>query len=553
MPAVRTPAPQNVKRQQLHRARLNRLAADDAQRAGVAPDVCHEASPGHGSEGPIHRRRHLVCGERADRRADEEAHHWRSVVLAFDELVVDRRPAERPRQHLLDERDQVCAKERHPRAGQLLVAAHVVRVEVQPETVEQTATAALLDHGVISEVHVHHQLRAGREERREHEGIHAHRAHNDLALDDRDLVGHDVDIVDVRGRAAGQADVADLGRRVETGRAAACGLDEACPGRGAGLGAEPEAGARNVEARPGRRQADPGARARVGVHQGGRAQPLHVRHPACDSDGLGRWHMRRRGQRGAERAAERAARDGERVELDVLQTLNRSALREPLLDPPPELGVPQPVLDAHHARGKFAPHAGRCPRQAELGEEQPGFGSLVSEEIQVDRDAKAGPPGPAGPRLVMRVIERVVEVGRLGQELEPGPADRPARLELIQREVDASFDEFAEGALDTERFDEPLDIGKRHARVVEQALVGADGPGEHPVTEEVEKGLAPVAQLAAHDPDAVVRRQRRGEERPQPGRVAPQHSRRFEHGMRPTSRRYPRCGASGASAVLTSV
>ena len=71
--------------------------------------------------------------------------------------------------------------------------------------------------------------------------------------------------------------------------------------------------------------------------------------------------------------------------------------------------------------------------------------------------------------------------------------------------------------------------------------------------EEVEKGLAPVAQLAAHDPDAVVRRQRRGEERPQPGRVAPQHSRRFEHGMRPTSRRYSRCGASGASAVLTSV
>ena len=92
--------------------------------------------------------------------------------LLLRDLILEPGPAEPGRQHLLQDPFEVRAGERHAFAGQLLEAPDLREMHPQAERPQQAITVALLDVGVIAELHVEGDLGGYRAERGEQRRVH---------------------------------------------------------------------------------------------------------------------------------------------------------------------------------------------------------------------------------------------------------------------------------------------------------------------------------------------------------------------------------------------
>ena len=143
----------------------------DVERPGVPPDGGHHGPVARSArQGGKHRLDHFGLVERPEARADDDGDPREPVHLLLHELVVGRAASETRGQDRLDERHELVADEVHPLGGQLLVAADAAQVPSQPELPDRAAAGTVLEHAVVVDLDVEHQLGTAREQRRQVQG-----------------------------------------------------------------------------------------------------------------------------------------------------------------------------------------------------------------------------------------------------------------------------------------------------------------------------------------------------------------------------------------------
>ena len=420
-------------------------------------------------------------------RADHKAHFRQAGLRLFlDELIIGRGAAEAPRQHVLDQPDQIRAEEVHAFAGQLLVAADGMQVHAVAELVQEAAALPLLEHAVVVALDIDHQLGRVRQQRRvdvdRHLGTVRERL---LALDQRDLVEQEVNVVHGGRPGAGNSEPPGLthavvGHDPTTGRVHGPHL-----ALGQRFAAAPNHGADDVEPALAGRQANPHGRGRVGVQERRRPCPHLGRQPFGNAPGLVHGHVL-----GCWRVAPVQAHRGEGVASQQrvppsARPKPQTVLCEPLLHGLADHHVAQRVAEARHIGRSGAPDGIRPPPGIEQRVEEEVIGYFARLMLQAIPDRRAAAARATALTFEMSVGKGVVEIARAHLELKAAPADRPAPLELVQMNVHARGEQRLQRRLQARRRHRLFDIVERDPGMVQELAIralrpGVDAEAQHP-------------------------------------------------------------------------
>src|SRR5262249_22199957 len=165
-----------------------------------------------------------------DRGTYHEAQPRESALVFFlEQLVVYRGAAEARRQHLFENRQHFAADKRHALAGELPKAPDLADVLGIAVGFKRTAARARLDHAVIVELDIEHDLRRGRQKAREAESVHVdiEAGHPATVIDERKPVLEKMHVVAVERAGAAHADAAAFAEVIRRVAPCASGGDRA--------------------------------------------------------------------------------------------------------------------------------------------------------------------------------------------------------------------------------------------------------------------------------------------------------------------------------------
>ena len=470
------------------------LPPDQAQRPALPPTLAVVAA---GSRYLVQKADDGIDGgafvDAPDPGADHQAHFRQAVRLLFlDELVVGGRAAEARRQHIVDQPDQIRADEVHALAGQLLVAADGVQVQIVADAIERTAAGSALERAVVVADHVDHQLGCVGEQGRVDVGHHVRSDADRLRpLNQGDTVGHHMDLVGAAGPGAGKAENPCLAHVVGAGDATADPLEDPHLGRRDRFTADPEQGPGDVQAFRLRGQGDAHSRSGIGVEDGGpaflplRRQP--VRDPPCFAQ---RNVFRNRQAHAAAAAAVDRGRGQQRM-LPGPPGKAQPILREPLVGDLAELHAAHDPLDAGVPRGRRSPECIGPLEQVERFQELAVVRRVLGVVLQIDVEPRAAAPGTSGLDGEVSGRERMVEIPRCHGRLEAAASDRTSALELVEPQIHPGVEQLFERPLDALLLHQVRRGPEIDARVCEELPIGAQRCAEDRGLEDMNQILCP--------------------------------------------------------------
>src|SRR5262245_27969149 len=123
----------------------------------------------------------------------------------------------------------------------------------------------------------------------------------------------------------------------------------------------------------------------------------------------------------------------------------------------------------------------------------------------------------------------IVEVPRLGSELETAASNWFPSFEFLDRDVHATFAKFPKGVFQAEARNQSFGLGQADTCVIQKPAIRASGIFEYSTLQDIDKCSFSIGELRRHHARAFAFRKLMPQETPQTHGVTSEHSRLIQH------------------------